>query len=135
MSTKWLYIGCRLSELPPNFLTDSKKLTKDEIKQILESIPIEDGSAYANSEEDLVRTLISNGIFPVKIKPYSNLDNKILKLKKIRNIAARNEPMRNNAEEVKILNQYEKPKKSMFSVIVVLTIIVTIIAIVIILIR
>jgi hypothetical protein len=86
MNTKWLYFGCNLSELPNNFLEDSKKLSKDEIKVILNSIPIVNGVTSAVSENELIKLLINNGIYPIRIKKCNNIDNRILRLKNIRNM-------------------------------------------------
>jgi hypothetical protein len=114
VSTHWLYIGCNLSELPPNFLEDSKKLTKDEIKGILETIPIVDGSITAASQDQLIKILISNGIYPIKIKPHSNVDDRIIRLRNIRNKASKSINPDKYIEEVRILNQFPlpEPKKS-----------------------
>lgn len=109
MSTRWLYIGCRLSELPANFLEDSKKLTKEQIREILQLMPIEDGSVMAESEDELVNKLISSGIFPIKIKPYSNVDDRIMKLKNIRNKASKISNSDKYIEEARILNQLPPP--------------------------
>ena len=128
MSTRWLYIGCKLSELPPGFLEESKKKTKEEIKGILESVPIEDGSVMANSEDELVKILISNGIFPIKIKPYSTLDNRILKLRNIRNRASKAGNSDKYVEEVRILSQYpDFPIKRNYKPYIISTIIVILI--------
>ena len=126
MSTRWLYIGCRLSELPHNFLEDSKKLTKEEIKEILDLMPIEDGSVMAESETELVNKLICNGIFPIKIKPFSNVDNKILKLKNLRNRASKINNPDKYIDEVRNLNQMPEPipRKTNYKSIFVMIIII-----------
>ena len=128
MSTRWLYIGCKLSELPPGFIEDSKKKTKEEIKSILESVPIEDGSVMANSEDELVKILISNGIFPIKIKPYNSIDNKILKLRNIRNRASKITNSDKYIEEARILTSYPdfpKVKSYKLTIFVTITILIT----------
>jgi hypothetical protein len=127
---RWLYVGCKLSELPPNFLVDSKKLTKDQIKEVLESIPIEDGSAEADSEDSLVRILISNGIFPIKIKPCNTIDNRILRLKAIRNIASKSSNIDKYIDEVRVLNEIVPiPKKFNYKPILLIILLITLVTI------
>jgi hypothetical protein len=127
MSTRWLYIGCKLSELPPGFIEDSKKKTKEEIREILQAVPIEDGSVMANSEDELVKILISNGIFPIKIKPYNNIDNKILKLRNIRNRASKVTNSDKYIEEARILTSYpDFPKVRSYKLVITIAILIII---------
>lgn len=127
MSTRWLYIGCNLSELPPNFLEDSKKLTKDEIKGILEAIPIVDGSVVAASEDQLIKTLISNGIYPIKIKPNNNVDDKILKLRNIRNKASKVIDPSKYIEEARMILPAPPVKRTNYKLIITILIIIALI--------
>jgi hypothetical protein len=68
-------------------MSESNKYTKEQLRFILTDCPVEYGMAQALNEESLVRTLLSSGIYPIKIKPASIRDVKIFKLNKIKNSA------------------------------------------------
>jgi hypothetical protein len=72
-SMKWLFVGCNLNDVPKEILLDKHK-SVEEIRQILQNVPIKEGSADADSIEELTKILMKNGIYPLKIKKANKRD-------------------------------------------------------------
>jgi hypothetical protein len=79
---KWKFIGFRIEDIPKE---SRDKLSRNDIKELLQSIPLENGIVDANSEEELVGILFAHGIHPIKIHVLDIIDNKILKIKMLQN--------------------------------------------------
>lgn len=105
----WSYIGVSISNLPDGFISESKTLTKEQIKFVLSDCPIEYGMAQALNEESLVRTLLSGGVYPIKIKPASIKDIKMHKLHMIKSSV--NKPKKKPYETLTYLDHRAKENK------------------------
>lgn len=108
---RWEYIGCQLDLVPKELTAKSNKLTKNEIKSLLDAIPIQDGVLEAASIDQLVSVLIGQGIYPIKIRPCDKIDERIEILRSIRSRASTAKSGVREENLAQILPMLDKPEK------------------------
>ncbi len=81
----WKYVGCKTTNIPKEILKDSSKLDSSNIRQIIESVPIEEGEIEASNTDAVVALLFADSIFPLKIHMLNPKEIHSKKLKKLRN--------------------------------------------------
>lgn len=80
----WRYIGCNITLVPKELLGKTNKMSKNEVKELLNSIPLEEGVLEAPNIDHLVRQLMAESVFPIKIRPCDRMDERLEKLKSYR---------------------------------------------------
>ena len=84
--TTWSYIGCKTNLLPKSILKNPNKLTNNDIKSIIDSVPIVEGEIEAYDINAVISLLLYDNIFPLKIHILKNheksIKNLIKKIKK-----------------------------------------------------
>lgn len=93
--TTWRYIGCDINSIPKEMITN-KKLSVQEIKSLLDDIPLVEGQLEAVTVDAVTALLLQDGIFPIKIHPLDKSESNIDKLKKFRDLVKNNSPTRSN---------------------------------------
>ena len=83
----WRWIGCSIDLVPKELLDSTGKMSRTEVKELLGSIPLDEGVIEAHNEEHLVAQLFDRGICPIKIRPGDKADERIEKLKALRSRA------------------------------------------------
>ena len=74
--TTWKYIGCNMKDMPKNILED-KKMSRHEIKEIIDSVPLVEGEIIAATVDAVVSLLLHDSIFPLKLHPLNSSENKV----------------------------------------------------------
>jgi len=81
--TSWHYIGCDVKQVPIEILNSEAKLSRNEVKNLLETISPIEGDIQATNVDSMIRLLLSKGIYPLRIHPNKPNEDRILKLKKL----------------------------------------------------
>jgi hypothetical protein len=88
--TIWKYIGCEIKYIPEK--VKNRDLEESEIKEILETIPLVEGQIEAYNVDSVVRLLIDDNIFPLKIHIVTKKDRLEEKLKILKKLVKNNIP-------------------------------------------
>lgn len=82
--TIWKYVGCSVNNVPKGLLGDTK-MSSQQIKELLNDVPIIEGQLEALTVDALISLLINDNIFPLKIHPLDHHESKLDRLKRMRN--------------------------------------------------
>jgi len=81
--TIWKYVGCNLRDVPKGLLSDTK-MSAQQIKELLNDVPLIEGQLEALTVDALTSLLIHDNIFPLKIHPLDHNESKLDRLKRLR---------------------------------------------------
>lgn len=76
----WRYIGCNTKQLPKE-LRSQKILSINEIKELLDTIPLVEGKLEAINEEAVVALLLHDKIMPLRLHKMTKKELKVENLK------------------------------------------------------
>lgn len=80
---RWQYVGCLIKDVPRELLEDKAK-SPQQLRELLKSVPLVEGNLESTNIDALTALLINDGIFPIKIHPINNRDNKTFKLEQLK---------------------------------------------------
>jgi hypothetical protein len=78
----WRYIGCKIEHLPQEFKNEIV-LDASVIKELIKSVPIEEGKIEAVDEDAIVSLLLNENIFPLRLHKMTKREMYLESLKRL----------------------------------------------------